>query len=124
MLAKAFGQGSHSVMKQLAEHHTGLNAHCRYLGPQLHWSGNNGPEIKARRAQAWHAFKAFSRLWSSDAPKSFKINIFTASVQSVFTSAATTLVLSNKELGMMCTTHQQMLRVLLKGKACAKTRME
>ena len=54
-------------------------------------------------------------------PRKFKVNIFTASVLSVLTSAATILVLSDKELGMLRTTHQQMLRILVLGKGCEKT---
>ena len=41
MLAKAFGQGAHLAMRQIEQKHAGLNSQCRYLGPQLHWSGSN-----------------------------------------------------------------------------------
>ena len=110
MLAKAFGRGAHEAMKTIAEEHHGLSAHCRYLGPQLHWAGGSLPEIKARRAQAWHAFNAFGRLWRTSVSRKFKVSISTASVVSILTSAATTLVLSDNELGMLRTTQQQMVR--------------
>ena len=105
MVAKAFGQGAHKQMHELANDNEGLNTHCRYLGPQLHWAGGNMPEIRARRAQAWQAFKAYGRIWSTKIPKTFKVNLFVASVQSVLLSATTTLVLSDKEVGMLRTTH-------------------
>ena len=108
-------------MRNLAEQHAGLNTHCRYLGPQVHWNGGNLPEIRARRAQARQAFKSLGRLWRTNAPREFEINIFVASVMRVLTSAATVLVLSDKELGMLRTTHRQMLRILLLGKGCEKT---
>ena len=118
MLAKADGQGAHETMRQLASSHGGQDSQCRYLGPQLHWSGGNRPKLKARKAQAWKAFKAYGRFWRTNAPRNFKTNIFTASVLSILTSAATTLVLSKGELKSLTTIYQQMLRVLLQGKAC------
>ena len=121
MVAKAFGQGAHARMHELAKENPGLNTHCRYLGPQLHWAGGNMPEVRARRVQAWQAFKAFGKVWSTGVPRNFKVNLFISSVQSVLLSAATTFVLIDKEVGMLRTTHQQMLRVILLGKACTKT---
>ena len=46
-ISKAYGRGSHKVMTQLAtQQDVGLRTLCRYLGPQLQWSGTNKAEIR------------------------------------------------------------------------------
>ena len=54
----------------------------KYLGS---WMGSTEKDIKTRKAAAWRACNNLDKIWSSKLSRSFKLRVFTATVESVLT---------------------------------------
>ncbi len=93
-----------------------------YLGSILHATGNLTAEISDKFRKADRAWRSLRKFWSSaGTPRSFKITIYRAAVQSCLLSGAETIVLTAKWLAALEKKQTQWMRILMAGDACLKT---
>ena len=82
----------------------------KYLGA---WMESTDKDIKYRKAAAWRACCKLSKIWKSSLPKSFKLRIFSATVESVLLYGCETWTVTPKVAKELDGCYTRLLRTVL-----------